>query len=212
MMADDSGEKLDNSSSANRAGRPVVFLDRDGTLNVEFGYIRDVDQLILLPDAAEAVKLLNQAAVATVVVTNQSGIARGFYPESHVQAVNSRLLELLAAGGAEVDKLYYCPHHKDGVVKEFAIACRCRKPEVGMVERAFGEISGINRHKAYMVGDQSTDIDLAHNAGLRSVMVKSGFGKAVLAGEFQWRVEADYVADTVLQAVQWILADVERGD
>lgn len=192
--------------------RPVVFLDRDGTLNVEVSYIRDVNQLILLPDAAEAVVQLNKTGVAAIVVTNQSGVARGYFDERHVQSVNHRLVELLESQGASVDGVYYCPHHKDGVVAEYAITCACRKPAVGLLERAFAELPGLNRRKAYMIGDQSTDIELARNAGITAVMVRTGFGAAVLAGHFQWKVEPDFVAGSVLEAVQWILTDLSaRG-
>lgn len=194
------------------AGRPVVFLDRDGTLNMEVSYIRQMSQLVLLPSAIQAVRALNQADIAAVVVTNQSGVARGFYPESHVQAVNKHLVDMLAEGGANLDGVYYCPHHKEGRVPEYAIACSCRKPSTGLLERAFKELKDIDKSNAYMVGDQSTDIDLARNAGIKAVLVNTGFGKSVMAGEFQWKVEPDFVADTVLHAVRWILEDLATKD
>lgn len=188
--------------------RPVVFLDRDGTLNVELGYIADLNDLVLIPGAAEAVSRLNRLGIAAVLVTNQSGPARGYYPESHVQDLNQRLARLLAQEGASLDAIYYCPHHAQGSVPEYAIACNCRKPAVGLVERAFAELAGLDRNRAYMVGDQSTDIELARNAGLKSVMVNTGFGADVMAGRFQWKVKPDYLAETVLDAVAWILADL----
>src|SRR5205085_2128754 len=146
--------------------RPVVFLDRDGTLNHEAGYLYEIEQLQLLPGAAQAVQRLNREGIATVLVTNQSGPARGMFPESHVVNLNSRLSELLRALGAELDAMYYYPHHVEGIVPEYAIKCGCRKPEVGLLERAFTDLGNLDRKRAYMVGDQSTDIELAKNAGI----------------------------------------------
>jgi D-glycero-D-manno-heptose 1,7-bisphosphate phosphatase len=208
-----SKDKQERTGTANpesrQSTRPVVFLDRDGTLNVELGYIREINQLSLLPGAVEAVELLNSKGVAAVVVTNQSGVARGLYPEAHVQKVNRHLEDLLAAGGARLDAVYYCPHHREGTVAEYAVVCDCRKPAVGLLQRAFKEMIGLDRSRAYMIGDQSTDIDLARNAGIKAVMVATGLGQAVLRGEFQWKVEPDFVAETVLDAVRWILSDLE---
>ncbi len=188
--------------------RPVVFVDRDGTLNEELGYIFNVDDLVLLPGASESVATLNQARIACIVVTNQSGPARGFYPEEHVRKLNGRLVRLLAEAGAQVDAVYYCPHHPEGVVEQYAIACQCRKPAAGMIVRAFAEHADLDSARAYMVGDQSTDIDLARNANLKAVLVQTGFGKAVREGKFQWQVEPDYVADSLAHAVEWILKDL----
>ncbi|HEY9871227.1 MAG TPA: HAD family hydrolase [Candidatus Obscuribacterales bacterium] len=198
-------EKEEPLSSARR---PVVFVDRDGTLNEELGYIFNVDDLVLLPGAAEAVIRLNGAGVACIVVTNQSGPARGFYSEAHVQKLNERLARLLAEQGAVLDGVYYCPHHADGVVEEYAIACDCRKPATGMLARAFSEHPDLDAARGYVVGDQSTDIDLARNAGLKSVLVKTGFGEAVKSGKYQWPVQPDHVADTIGHAVDWILNDL----
>ena len=190
--------------------RPVVFLDRDGTLNVEAGYLRNISDLVLLPGAAQALTLLNRANVAAVLVTNQSGPARGLYPEWHVQKLNDRLCALLDEGGAVLDAVYYCPHHPQGVVPEYAINCSCRKPKIGLIERAFVEHPDLDRQAAYMIGDQSTDVELARNASLKSVLVKTGYGADVLAGKFQWMVEPDFVAETLADAVSWVLAELER--
>ena len=190
--------------------RPVVFFDRDGTLNEELGYIFNVDDLALLPDACACVAKLNRARVACVLVTNQSGPARGFYSEQHVIKLNERLLRLLAEEGARLDAVYYCPHHAEGVVEQYAINCQCRKPAPGMITRAFDEHADLDATRAYMVGDQSTDIDLARNANLKAVLVQTGFGRAVKEGKFQWPVEPDYVADSLTDAVDWILKDLDR--
>lgn len=190
--------------------RPVVFMDRDGTLNHELGYVREIDSLRLLPGAADAVRRLNDAGIVTVVVTNQSGPARGIFPESHVVKLNERLAELMAAEGARLDAMYYCPHHVDGIVEEYAIKCGCRKPAVGLLERAYVDVENVDRSRAYMVGDQSTDIELAKNACIKSVLVRTGLGDDVLSGRFQWIVQPDYTAADISEAVDWILSDLGK--
>ncbi len=187
---------------------PVVFFDRDGTLNFEVGAIRDLAEMRLIPGASEAMARLNRANVICVVVTNQSGPARGYFPESHVVALNNHLIALLAAEGAVVDAIYYCPHLELGVVPEYSIICPCRKPKPGLIERAKSEIEKIDLSRGYVIGDQSTDIELAKNANLKSVLVRTGHGHAVLSGTFQWAVEPTHVADNVVSAVDWVLADL----
>ena len=169
--------------------KPVVFLDRDGTLNVEVGYIHILEDLVLIDGAAEAVKKLNEAGVAVILVTNQTGAARGYYPESHILALNSRLSNLLAEGGAHLDDVYYCPHLEDGSVQPFNRACNCRKPEAGMVDKAFVDHPDLDRERSFVVGDKSTDIELAKNCGAKGVLVTTGYGTAVLKGEYHmWPV------------------------
>lgn len=189
--------------------RPVVYLDRDGTLNVEDGYIRQLERLTLIPGAAEAVKRLNKANVAAVLVTNQSGAARGYYPESHILDLNKRLVSLLEKEGAYLDAVYYCPHLPDGVVEEFTSACKCRKPEIGLVEKAVADDASLDKNRAYVVGDKSTDVELAHNIGGKGVLVRTGYGEQVLDGTYQWPVKPDYVASAITDAIDWILADLK---
>jgi D-glycero-D-manno-heptose 1,7-bisphosphate phosphatase len=153
---------------------------------------------------------LNQKGIATVLVTNQSGPARGIFPETHVVSLNQRLAELLRENDAELNAMYYCPHHIEGVVPEYAIKCACRKPQVGLLERAFVDLANLDRERAYMVGDQSTDIELAKNACIKSVLVKTGFGEDILAGRFQWTVEPDYAARDIGEAVEWIISDLAK--
>jgi D-glycero-D-manno-heptose 1,7-bisphosphate phosphatase len=188
--------------------RPVVFLDRDGTLNQEVGYIRDLEKLVLIDGAADAVKRLNQHGVAAVLVTNQTGAARGYYPEAHIQALNSRLVELLAGSGAHLDAVYYCPHFKDGKVSPLAIDCQCRKPAPGLVEFALSEHQDFDAGRAYVVGDKSTDVELARNCRMKGILVETGYGRDVLAGNYQWPVEPDYTAKSIGEAVEWILTDL----
>lgn len=188
--------------------QPVVFLDRDGTLNVEAGYIRNLDDLHLIDGAAQALRKVNDAGVAAILVTNQSGAARGYYPEQHILNLNSRLVRLLEQQGARLDDLYYCPHLEEGTVPELSVVCLCRKPAVGLVERAFSEHPQLDRSKAFMVGDKATDIELAQNCGIRGVLVTTGYGESVLKGEYQWQVKPDYQAPTIVEAIDWILAQL----
>jgi D-glycero-D-manno-heptose 1,7-bisphosphate phosphatase len=198
---------LSPSKEIQPVNRVAVFLDRDGTLNEEVGYIHDARNLNLIPGAGEAVRSLNQAGVLAILVTNQSGPARGYYPESHIHTLHERLNDLLMDEGAVLDDLYYCPHLPDGTDPRYAIACQCRKPGTLLVDRAV-EKHGIDLSRSYVVGDKATDVELGQAAGCRTVLLTSGFGERVLAGEYQWKVEPDFVAPTVLEATRWILADL----
>jgi D-glycero-D-manno-heptose 1,7-bisphosphate phosphatase len=190
--------------------RPVVFLDRDGTLNEEIGYIQDVSMLNLINGAAESVEKLNRANVAAVLVSNQTGAARGYYAEEHILKLNDRLINLLQARGARLDALYYCPHLETGKVPAFSIKCDCRKPQAGLIRRAYQENPDLDPKCAYVVGDKSSDIELARNCGAKGVLVKTGYGQAVTDGRYQWKVEPDYLAHNITDAVDWILKDIAR--
>ncbi len=189
--------------------RPVVFLDRDGTLNVEVGYIRNVEDLVLIDGAAEAVRKLNQAGIAAILVTNQTGAARGYYAESHIHELHARLLKLLKAENAHLDKIYYCPHLEEGTVAPFNRVCDCRKPEVGMVEQAYAEHPELDRSRSFVIGDKATDVELARNCGAKGILVTTGYGTAVLKGEYQHIVEPDFQAPSIVEAVDWILQQVQ---
>lgn len=191
-----------------RVARPAVFLDRDGTLNEEIGYIREIARLHLIDGAAQAVSKLNQAGVAAVLVTNQSGAARGYYPEEHILKLNQRLVELLAEQGARLDAVYYCPHLPDGSVPELTKICTCRKPETGMIDQALKDHPELDPSLSFVVGDKASDVELARNAGMRGVLVKTGYGEAVLKGEYQHPVSADFEASSIIDAVDWILSQI----
>jgi D-glycero-D-manno-heptose 1,7-bisphosphate phosphatase len=187
-------------------GTPAVFLDRDGTINVEAGYIRDLADMHLMPGAGAAIKRLNDLGVPAILATNQSGPARGYYAESHVLDLNNRVADLLAAEGARLDAMFYCPHLPDGTVPEYTQDCRCRKPETGMLDDAAAQ-HGIDLARSYMIGDKSTDVEVGQRAGCRTVLLRSGFGERVLSGEYQWAVTPDFVADTLVEAIDWVVAD-----
>lgn len=184
--------------------RPAVFLDRDGTINVEAGYIHELQNLNLIPGAAEAIRGLNQLGVPVILVTNQSGPARGYYPESWIHELHKRLVRLLADEGACLDALYYCPHLPEGSVPEYTQNCDCRKPEPGMLLQAARE-HDLDLSRSYMIGDKATDVEVGENAGTRTILLTSGYGQRVLDGSYQHKVEPNHVCDSLLEAWQNIL-------
>lgn len=179
---------------------PAVFLDRDGTVSVEMGYIheQEIGNYRLLPGAAAGMKRLQQAGYKLVLVTNQSGVARGYYPEATVHRVHARLRVLLGVEGVKLDATYFCPHHPDpsgptdtgdagasGAVKArpveaLAYDCECRKPKAGMGRDAARDLD-LDLSRSWMIGDKSADLGFAKNLGVRSILVRSGYGERTLA-------------------------------
>jgi D-glycero-D-manno-heptose 1,7-bisphosphate phosphatase len=193
--------------------RPAVFLDRDGTICEEVGYLSNPAQLILIPGSAEAIRELNQQSMFAVVTTNQSGVARGYFTEADVAAVHARLRELLAEKGAKVDAIYYCPHHAEKGLGPYRVACRCRKPQPGMIERAAGEFP-VDLENSYVVGDKLSDVEFGKGNGLRSVLVLTGFGREELEkiSTTSDVCRPDFVAENLWAAVHWIINDLgKRG-
>jgi D-glycero-D-manno-heptose 1,7-bisphosphate phosphatase len=160
-----------------KRGRKAVFLDRDGTLIQDKDYLKDPDQVVLEPGAAEAVAGLNRSGFAVVLVTNQSGVARGYYTEEDVAAVHRRLESLLETEGARLDGVYYCPHYPEGAVEEYRQSCSCRKPASGMLLRAAEDL-GIRLEGSYMIGDKLTDTEAARREGLTGILVRTGYGES----------------------------------
>ena len=154
----------------------AFFVDRDGTLNFEFEYIGDPAKAVLLPRTAAAIRLLNRAGVPVLVISNQAGVARGFFTTAEVERVNARIDELLKAEGARLDGWYYCPHHPD-----FTGACECRKPAPGMILRAAAE-HGIDLALSAMAGDRPGDPETGANAGVGQLyLVRTGYGEKTVA-------------------------------
>ena len=184
----------------------AVFIDRDGTLIDEVGYLDRVERVALYPWSIDAVRVLNRAGLRVVMVTNQSGVARGLFSEAAVDGVHGRIAALLAEGGARVDAYYYCPHHPDGTVAEYARRCDCRKPGRGLVDRAVAEF-GIDPSRSFVVGDRWLDVELATRVGARSVLVRTGYG---LTEEARPRPDltADTILDNLMAAAGWILRHV----
>jgi D-glycero-D-manno-heptose 1,7-bisphosphate phosphatase len=147
---------------------PAAFLDRDGVLNVDHGYAHRPDQIEWVTGAAQAVRLLNEAGYTVIVVTNQAGVARGLYNEVAIRNLHAHMQDVLQTQGARVDAFYYCPHHPDGTVKEFAVACLCRKPGAGMLEQAARDWP-IDIGRSFMIGDKDTDMQAAAAFKIRGV-------------------------------------------
>jgi len=183
----------------------AVFFDRDGTINKEVGYLADLDQLVLYPEAARAIRTVNESGMKAVVVTNQSGVARGYFDEAFVLTVHRRMAELLLADGARIDGFYYCPHHPDEGLGEYRKDCFCRKPKPGMLFAAARDMS-IDLKRSYMVGDMMKDVEAAENAGARGILVKTGYG----GGRVSSTAKPVYVASDILDAVMWIMGNERR--
>lgn len=185
--------------------RRAIFMDRDGTVCEEVGYVNHVDRVRLLPRSAEAVRLANEAGFQTVVVTNQAGVARGYFDEDLVHEAHDALRRLLAESHARLDGIYYCPHHPEVGAPAYRRECDCRKPLPGMLVRAREEM-GIDLASSYMVGDTVKDLGAGSAVGATTILVLTGYGKGELAHQsHRWSVKPDHVCDDLLDAVQWIL-------
>lgn len=187
---------------------PAVFLDRDGTLNEEVGYVNHPARFQLYPWAAEAVALLNQARFRTVVLTNQSGVARGYFSEDLVGAIHEKLRQEISSGGGRLDAIYYCPHHPEGKVEAYRRECRCRKPDTGMIERATAELD-LDLSRSFVVGDRFLEVEMARRAGLRCAFLLSGYG----LGEYEynrhaWTHSPWIVAPNLLDAAREIVKEI----
>lgn len=185
--------------------RPAVFLDRDGTINEQMGYINHPSRFVLLPGVARAIRLLNENDVLAIVVSNQSGVARGYFPLELVHEVHDIMREELVLHGAVLDDVLFCPHHPQGTVPEYTRACECRKPGTGMVDSA-RERFDIDMTRSFVVGDRFSDVELAHRCGMKAVLVETGYGR----GEVQYVLpdkehQPAHVAPDLEAAVQWML-------
>jgi D-glycero-D-manno-heptose 1,7-bisphosphate phosphatase len=193
------------SGTANKNG--AVFLDRDGTINEEVGHMDSLDKLRILAPAFEAVRLINQSGMKTVVITNQAGVAKGLFGEDLVWEAHARIQSLLRERGAHIDRFYYCPHHPTEGQGRYLQACNCRKPAAGMLIRASEEMD-IDLGCSYMVGDMVKDMEAARRAGVKAVLVRTGHGGRGLSDEQTLGdVPPDYIARDILDAVDWIMKD-----
>lgn len=163
--------------------KPALFLDRDGVLTEEIGYITSIENLHIFPYAAECVRQIHEKGYYTIVITNQSGVARGLFTEETLKSMNIFLKEMTG-----VDAIYYCPHHPDGDVDQYRKICKCRKPEIGLLEQACNDFD-IDMNRSYMVGDRASDILTGQRAGIKTVLLESGYGSARL----EQNVTPDYV-------------------
>src|SRR4028119_165846 len=190
----------------------AVFLDRDGVLNIEAGYLHRVEDLNLIPGAAQAVRRLNEQQLFCTLVSNQSGPARSYYGADHVEALHQRLCQLLQTeADAHLDALYYCPYlspQAGGINPDFTRWSSWRKPNTGMLVAAAWE-HDLDLSQSFMVGDKATDVDMAHNAGCTGILVQTGYGDRVLSGKYQHHTKPDFIAANLATAVEWILQHFE---
>jgi histidinol-phosphate phosphatase family protein len=177
-------------------GNRAVFLDRDGTIARDVHYCRRPEDFELLPTAPEAIRLLNDSDFKVIVITNQSGIARGYFTEHTLAKIHEKMENELARDGARVDAIYYCPHHPDD-------GCDCRKPGTALYRRAAQEVD-VDFHQSYVVGDMPMDVEAGRNLGCTTVLVATEpkQGKDILGSP-------DYTAGTLLDAAQWITRHAE---
>lgn len=186
--------------------RPAVFLDRDGTMLHDVGYLSRFEDLRWYPWTIDAVRLLNRAGFLVCVTTNQSGIALGFCTDVFVRRVHDTMAADIDAAGGRVDAWFYCPHHPQAQIDALRLECDCRKPKPGMIQQAQARFA-IDVAQSYVIGDKSADVALAAGVGARGVLVRTGYGEAELVRHGGRVPGATHVAADLLDAVTWILAE-----
>ena len=184
-----------------RTKKPAVFLDRDGVLNAENGYVKSIEELKIFPYAKECVDAIKEMGFFTIVISNQSGVARGYLTEKELKKINDYL-----QSETGVDAVYFCPHYKKGIVKDFAIECNCRKPDIGLLEKACRDFD-IDMSRSIMVGDRSSDIKTGKNAGIITVYVTSGFNN----GQMEEYIEPDEKVHDLRDVVQICNRIIKKG-
>jgi D-glycero-D-manno-heptose 1,7-bisphosphate phosphatase len=183
----------------------AVFLDRDGTINEEVNFVRRAEQLVLIPGAAGAIRALNERGFLVCVISNQSGIARGFLTEDDLAPIHAHLREELSLAGAHVDRIAYCPHHPTEGMPPYNVTCRCRKPAPGMLEDAARELD-IDLTRSFLVGDRLADIAAGKTAGTTAILVLTGYGRQAIAGlDGEGTVPPDCIAEDLTAAVEFII-------
>ncbi|HOP47901.1 MAG TPA: HAD family hydrolase [Desulfobacteraceae bacterium] len=191
--------------------RPAVFIDRDGTINEQMGYINHINRFIILDGTAEAIRILNRSQFLAIIVSNQSGVARGYFPIELVNEVHEYMINFLKKENAFIDGIYFCPHHRGGSVKEYSIPCNCRKPDTGLISKACEHLS-IDMSRSYVIGDRISDIELSYRANLKGILVKTGYG----LGDLKYLApdspfQPVHVAEDLLHAVRWIMKNERPG-
>lgn len=207
LASNTTGEEREGTSQPSHLSTPLagytIFLDRDGTLNPDPGYIRSSEQYELFPGVPQALAKLKQAGARLIVVTNQSGVARGLLSIDELEVIHRKLRRLLHDAGASLDGIYFCPHHPEE-------QCRCRKPNTGMIDQAQRD-GGIDLSRSYLIGDQMRDMELAKRIGARSVLVTTEPGVPYQTGKLEApEHEPHWVASSLADAADWILSDAQR--
>jgi D-glycero-D-manno-heptose 1,7-bisphosphate phosphatase len=189
--------------------RRAVFLDRDGTLNEDVGYPGTYDLIRLFPGSIEAIRTINGLGLLALVVTNQSGVARGFFTVADLELLHKRMAEAFRERGARLDRIYYCPHFPSGAEPAYAIDCTCRKPGPDLALRAKTEF-GIDLEGSYMIGDKVEDVEFGLNIGAVPILVLTGFGERSLEILRERGIRPGHIARDILEAAAWIAEREER--
>jgi D-glycero-D-manno-heptose 1,7-bisphosphate phosphatase len=179
----------------------AIFLDRDGTIIEDPGYLDSCDKVRFLPKVSEAIKRLNESGFKVIVITNQSGVARGYFTEETLKEINRYICQLLAEQGASIDRVYYCPHHIEGIIEAYRKECYCRKPNPGMVEKATRDFD-IDLRKSFVIGDKSIDVETGYRTGCRTILLAS---QESPDKQGEMAVLPDHVAPNLYEAVKWLL-------
>lgn len=191
------------SIDATAGSKPAVFLDRDGTMIEDVGYLNRLEQIAFFPWTVDAIRALNRAGLPVVVITNQAGIARGLFTEAFVDETHRAISEYLERGRARVDSYYFCPHHPRGTVDAYTRRCDCRKPGPALLQRAARDL-GLDLSKSFMVGDKWLDVGAAESVGARGVLVRTGLG-AAQEQRGSPDLTAAAIVDNLAAAASWIL-------
>ena len=182
--------------------KKAVFLDRDGTINEEVNYLSNKEQIRILPNVPSAINMFNENGFLVIIITNQSGIARGFFTREELDEINAHLIDELSKEGSRIDGIFVCPHHPDS-------RCDCRKPKAGLLKDAALEFD-LDLSSSYIIGDKYSDLKTGVNAGSKTVLVRTGYGDEEFKEMENWDFEPDFVADDLLQAAMWIIGDREK--
>jgi len=185
--------------------RPAVFIDRDGTISEEVGYVNHPSRFRVFPYSAEAIRTLNENGWLAILITNQAGVARGYFAEDVIHKVHEQLRRDLQNYSAQLDAIYYCVHHPSVGEPPYRLDCDCRKPKTGLIEQAAGDFE-IDLAASWMAGDRYSDVELARNAGLRSAFLLSGYGRGEWEYQSQnWQHRPDLICENLLEAVKSIV-------
>jgi D-glycero-D-manno-heptose 1,7-bisphosphate phosphatase len=177
----------------------AVFVDRDGTINVEKGHVHKIEDFELIPGSVEALKLLTQHGIKIYIITNQAGIAKGYYTEADFYKLTDFMTDQFHKKGIKLEKVLYCPHHPEGIIPEYSINCNCRKPDIGLVNNILKQ-EGFQPSEVALIGDKNSDIEVGHKLGIRTYLVLTGYGL-----EHQVNTKATYIKKNICEAVQHLL-------
>ena len=180
----------------------AVFLDRDGVITKEPPYYAHrIDQLELIPKSAEAIRLLDESGFKVIVVSNQSGVARGYYQEKDIEIYNKAMKKKLEGENAYIDAIYYCPHHPEATIDKYKIDCDCRKPKPGMLRQAEGDLN-LDLKYSFLVGDKMSDIEAGYRAGCKTILVLTGQGNGELKKISEIDIKPNYISKDLHSAIQ----------